>query len=711
MGKRRDTLLPASGDELFALDDMEFIVAACELVLGPEPPQSLMARCERLMRCGWSRSYILASIFDAGTLVTLPGRRFVADIVRRYRTASGTGWAAWYYRHVFQVETDTPDEINFRRMAREEVRDRWRLSGAHAIAPSHEESVSPEMHISSNDLEAGSPSFGAPLLSVILEGGRPSVQRMLDVVNSMRSQSYPHWQLILCAGAADAPVMELISTLVQADQRILLIDGAVGDESGDRALASAKGSHLVVMNADAALEPDALAVFATVVSEEFPDLIYSDSTSIAGDEAGTPVLRPAYSLELHRARSYLGEVVCYRTSLLRDVGGLSAAGLAMRHEDLLLRAVERASHVVHVPKSLYRCCPSPGCERSAAPDAAEAKRILLSHLERCEEVATVAVDTDGGFDIRYSPRHPLKVAIIIPTKDQGEMVEKCVLSIERTVDPGSYEIYLVDHESTDPRSLEIFARLGRTHKVLTYRGEFNFSAINNWAVGQVDPESTHYLFCNNDIEAIEPGWLERMASIGAKKDVAIVGAKLLYPDLKTIQHAGVCVGMNGVAGHFGHFLEIGSPHVRVNSINSCFGGLTTSREMSAVTGACMLVRRDAFERCGGFDEQLAVGFGDVDLCLRAGQFGYRIVFCAKAELVHHESVSRGKTPGRDPHPADTRFFVGRWQSHLKAGDPYFNPSFALHSYSWEFASGKPGESTDASRFRSRSVRKLVSSDL
>jgi GT2 family glycosyltransferase len=213
--------------------------------------------------------------------------------------------------------------------------------------------------------------------------------------------------------------------------------------------------------------------------------------------------------------------------------------------------------------------------------------------------------------------------------------------------------------------------------VLRYQGVFNFSAINNWAVSRLTGSYSHYLFCNNDIEAIHEGWLERMMELGQQPSIGIVGAKLFYPDRESIQHAGVCVGAYGAAEHYGKRLRFpGDP------VERGFGELLlVNHEVAAVTAACLLIRRDAFEEIGGFDEAILVGFGDVDLCLRAGERGYRIVFCPHAKLVHHESYTRG-TSTIDPHPEDSALYRFKWKELLHAGDPFHSPGLSLTSTQW-----------------------------
>ena len=240
-----------------------------------------------------------------------------------------------------------------------------------------------------------------------------------------------------------------------------------------------------------------------------------------------------------------------------------------------------------------------------------------------------------------------------------------------------FDIVLVDHASDDAASVEYFETLKPRAQVLRYEGPFNFSAINNWAVSKLTGEYSHYLFCNNDIEAIEPGWLERMMELGQKPPVGIVGAKLFYPDRKTIQHAGVCVGAYGAAEHYGKFMRMPDQGLEPGYL----GSLIVNREVSAVTAACLLISKEAFDEVDGFEEQLAVGFGDVDLCLKVDAKGYRVLFCPSAQLVHHESFTRGKST-EDPHPQDSAFFQKKWKRLLEEGDPYFNPNLSLFSTAW-----------------------------
>jgi GT2 family glycosyltransferase len=305
--------------------------------------------------------------------------------------------------------------------------------------------------------------------------------------------------------------------------------------------------------------------------------------------------------------------------------------------------------------------------------------ILRRHVQRCGEDGVVGEGKSFNyFDVRYPLATGLKVAIIIPTRNHAELVGACIRSIERTVADVAHEIVLIDHESDDPDSLAYFDSLRSRVTLLRYSGAFNFAAINNWAVAQLDGSHTHYLFCNNDVEAIETGWLQRMLELGQKPDVGIVGAKLYYPDGKTIQHAGVVVACCGVAENLGRFRLTSDASLDLGYM----GSLICNREVSAVTAACLLIRGSVFREIGGFDETIAVGYGDVDLCLRAAMQGYRTLFCAHAKLLHHESFTRGRHH-EDPHPEDSARFLAKWRGLFATGDPYFNPNLSPHSPNWQ----------------------------
>ena len=528
-----------------------------------------------------------------------------------------------------------------------------------------------------------------PLISILMPTYNTPEKVLRQTIESVVAQLYPSWELCIADDASTQPHMRrVLKEFADLDPRIK-VDFAERNAgvsaATNRALEMATGQFAALLDHDDLLEQQALFRIAESILDDDPDMIYSDEAHLSddGQEVINHTHRPAFSPEYLRACPYIVHLVAFRTALLRQIGGADVSLPISQDYDLILRASEKARKIVHIPEILYlwrqRKLSSGHKRKSQVMQTSQA--VLARHLERCGEPGVVRDGVQFNyFDVRYSLQSGLKVAMIIPTKNHGALVRQCIESIERTVKRVAYDIILVDHASDDAPSLAYFEQLKGRYQVLRYEGAFNFSAINNWAVSHLQGDFTHYLFCNNDIEAIEEGWLERMMELCQKPDVGIVGAKLLYPDRKMIQHAGVCVGMYGIAEHYGKFMDDVLPGGGVHP--GYHGTLIANHEMSAVTAACALMRKDAFERVGGYEEELAVGFGDVDLCLKTRAAGYRILFCARAVLVHHESYTRGKSRV-DPHPEDSARFAKKWRATLDRCDPYYNPNLTLQSTRWE----------------------------
>ncbi|OGT74984.1 MAG: hypothetical protein A3H44_15225 [Gammaproteobacteria bacterium RIFCSPLOWO2_02_FULL_57_10] len=529
-----------------------------------------------------------------------------------------------------------------------------------------------------------------PMISVLLTTYETPGRILRETLDSVIDQLYPEWELcVVDDGSTQSHVRKILEDHARRDQRIRLCfqdENAGIATATNRALSMAKGEYIVLLDHDDRLEKQALFRVAESVLADNPDMIYSDEVLLSpdGKEPVHFLFRPAFSPELLRSHPYIVHMVAFRTSLVREIGGLDENLAISQDYDLILRVAEKSRTIVHIPEVLYAWRQQPDsaghCKRDQVAETSS--KILAAHLARSGEIATVAPGKEFNFfEIRYPLQDGLRVAILIPTKNHGDLVRQCVESLERTIHNVRYDIIIIDHESTDPASLAYFAELGKQHRLLRYAGPFNFSAINNWAVKQIGGDYSHYLFCNNDVEAMEDGWLDRMMELGQKPDVGIVGAALFYPDRRTYQHAGVCVGMHGIAEHFGKFMDKFLPDGCLHP--GYIGSLIANHELSAVTAACLLMRKDAFETIQGYDEAFAVGFGDVDLCLRARRAGYRVLYCPHAELVHHESITRGKSTRVDPHPLDSALFLRRWRSFLETGDPYFNPNLSLYATNWD----------------------------
>jgi GT2 family glycosyltransferase/glycosyltransferase involved in cell wall biosynthesis len=525
-----------------------------------------------------------------------------------------------------------------------------------------------------------------PRVAVIVPTYDTNEAMLREMLQSVRSQLYPEWELCIADDGSTKPhVRRVLEEYASKDRRIHLHFGENRGVShaSNRALEMVTANFVVLLDHDDVLEEQALFRVAESILEDQPDMVYSDEVLVALDATVVRrfAYRPAFSKEYLRSHPYIVHLVGFRTQLLRSIGGFDESLRISQDYDLILRVAEKARTIVHIPEILYQWRLHAGSAGRQRMDEVmrTSKAVLQRHLERSGETGTVH---DGSsfnlFDVRYPLDPALRVAIIIPTKNHGDLLRQCIDSIRSTVKGVAYDIVVVDHESDDRETVEYLASIAASGiKVLRYEGIFNFSAINNWAVGQLAGPYSHYLFCNNDIEAREEGWLERMLELGQQPAIGIVGAKLLYPDGKTIQHGGVCVGAYGAAEHYGKRLRYpGDP------VEAGFGELLQmNHEVAAVTAACMLIRQEAFREVGGFDEAILVGFGDVDLCLRIGAKGYRILFCPHAQLLHHESYTRGSSSS-DPHPADSALYRFKWRELLQAGDPYYSPGLSLFSTNW-----------------------------
>lgn len=530
---------------------------------------------------------------------------------------------------------------------------------------------------------------GAPVTISILVPTYNTPEPMLNaMLRSVQDQLYPNWELCIADDGSSQPhVRATLQAFAKKDKRIKLHLGRTNhgvSHASNRALEMATGPFIVLLDHDDLLEEQALFRVAESIAHDDPDMVYSDEVLVSPD--GETVLqyfhRPAFSPEYLRSHPYIVHMVGFRTRLVRELGGFDEQLKISQDYDLILRASEQARTIVHLPEILYQWrthTSSAGHEKINEVMAAST-HVLQRHLQRCSVHGTVGPGASFNFfETRYPLAPGLRVAIIIPTKNHGDLVRQCIDSIHATTTGVDYDIVVIDHASDDPDTIAYLASVRPQVQVLRYEGPFNFSRINNWAVAQLNGSHSHYLFCNNDIEALEPGWLQRMLELAQQPDTGIVGAQLLYPDRSSIQHAGVCVGAFGIAEHYGKFLRLPPDRIDI----SFMGRLITTHEVSAVTAACLLMRRNAFEEVNGFDEALAVGFGDVDLCLRTLERGWRILYCPQATLLHHESYTRGKTVGYDPHPEDSAKFSARWKDFLQQGDPYFNPGLSLQHTCWQ----------------------------
>ncbi|MDB5072055.1 MAG: putative glycosyltransferase [Candidatus Eremiobacteraeota bacterium] len=523
-----------------------------------------------------------------------------------------------------------------------------------------------------------------PTFSVLMPVYETPEEMLREAIESVLAQPYPHWELCIADDASRAPhVRHVLEEYAAADGRVRVAfretNGHIAATSNS-ALALATGDFIALLDHDDLLAPDALFENALVVNRRPDvDLIYSDEDKI--DEQGRrsePYFKPDWSPESVLARNYVSHLGVYRRALVERLGGFRLGFEGSQDYDLLLRFTELTDKIEHVPRVLYHWRVHAGSTASArdqkgfAQDAA--LRAIGDALERRGEAGTVTSSqaAPGIYTVRYAIPAPGRVSIIMPTRDHGADVDLALRTVfERSTYP-DFEVVLLDNGSRDPESLRIFGKWAAAEperlKIVPYDVPFNFSRINNHAAEHAT--GTYLLFLNNDTEVVTADWMEAMVEQAQRPPIGCVGAKLLYDD-DTVQHAGVVVGLGGVAGHSHKHYPAAAP--------GYFYTLQTVNNYSAVTAACMMMRRDVFERAGGFDEALAIAFNDVDLCLRVREAGYRNVYLPHVVLYHHESKSRGyeDTAEKMARFADEqKTMLARWRT-ADAPDPYYNPNLTL----------------------------------
>ena len=530
-----------------------------------------------------------------------------------------------------------------------------------------------------------------PLISILMPTYNSNIPWLKIAIDSVLNQVYEHWELCIADDASTSDELKkYLKDTAKSDSRIKIVfreqNGHISAASNS-ALELCTGDWVALMDHDDQISEHALYHVACAINQ-FPEaqLMYSDEDKI--DDSGTrqdPYFKCDWNRDLFYSHNMISHLGVYKRRLLKKIQGFREDFEGAQDHDLALRYIEHIEdeNIHHIPRVLYhwRIHPeSTSIGTSTKSYAWEAgRKAIQEHLDRLQVIGTVE-HSHIGYRVRYSlPQKPPTVSIIIPTRNGGKLLKSCVSSILEKTTYDNFNILVVDNDSDDPETLAFLQKMegNRRIGILRHEGEFNFAQINNAAVESV--EGDFICLVNDDIEVISPDWLSEMLSIGIQQGAGAVGAKLLYPN-DTVQHAGVVLGIGGVAGHV--FL-----HQPADTLGY-FSRARLINSFSAVTAACLLIRKEIYTAVGGFDsENLPIAFNDVDFCLRVKEAGYRNVFTPYALLYHHESASRGQenTPEKQARfNREVRYMKDRWGEKLKT-DPAYNPNLTLEYHDFRLA--------------------------
>jgi GT2 family glycosyltransferase len=523
-----------------------------------------------------------------------------------------------------------------------------------------------------------------PIISVLLATYHSDIGYLRSCIDSVIAQSYPHWQLCIADdGSADSAVKSVLSQYAQSDARIEVLfreqNGHISAASNS-ALSLARGEFIALLDHDDCLAEHALFFVAKSINEqENLKLIYSDEDKI--DEQGIrfePHFKSDWNPDLFYSHNYITHLCVISRAIVNSIGGFRIGVEGSQDYDLVLRTVAVISEqeINHIPHVLYHWRAINGStalssKQKSYTSEAGLKALKNYFLGRKIPVAAELQNLANCFRVIWPmPEHRPLVSLLIPTRDGYQLLKQCIDSIQSKTTYSNYEILILNNQSRCPRTLTYFEKLSKSKQIhiIDYDQPFNFSKINN--LGVEHAQGSLIGLINNDIEVINPDWLDEMVRQASRPDIGCVGAKLFYPN-GSIQHAGVVLGIGGVAGHaHKHFS---------NHHHGYFSRLSLVQNFSAVTAAALLVRKSVYLEVGGLEESLKIAFNDVDFCLKVRTSGYRNLWTPYAELYHHESVSRGyeDTPEKQQRfSSEVTFMKKKWGKELDA-DPYYSPNLTL----------------------------------
>ncbi len=523
-----------------------------------------------------------------------------------------------------------------------------------------------------------------PIISIIMPVYNTQPVWLKKAVESVQGQFYPHWQLCIADDkSTSADTLKYLRS-IEHESKIEVVNrnenGHISAASNS-ALEKATGDFVCFLDHDDELAPQALFKLARAINMN-PNVLffYSDEDKInAKGKRSEPHFKSSWNPELLRSYNYINHLAVYEREQLTGLGGLREGYEGAQDYDLILRYTEtiREDQIVHIPEILYhwrKIATSTALEKAVKPYVGDAgKRALVEHLSRSGVDAEVRAVSEltNTFHVHYTPKQQPFVSIIIPTRDHCELLRRCISSIRAKTSYAQYEIVVVDNRSSEQDTLAYFQEVTEVDniRVLPYDKEFNFSALNNYAVAETRGEVVCLL--NNDTEILTDDWLEMMLAHLEQPLAGAVGVQLLYPD-NTLQHAGVILGIGGGAGHSHKYKNADTWGYMARA--------NVTQNLSAVTGACLMVSKNNYFKVGGLDEEkFSIAFNDVDFCLKLRETGLKIVYTPHVKLYHFESKSRGLDTAADKvgrFEREKSNLITKWGSVLQR-DPYYNPNLSM----------------------------------
>lgn len=518
-----------------------------------------------------------------------------------------------------------------------------------------------------------------PKISVIVPMYNTKEKYLKELIESLINQTYDNWELCLADGSDKKN--DYVEQLINQDKRIKyeFLNANKGiSENSNCALKLATGDYIALLDHDDILPPFSLyEIVKTINGNKEAEFIYTDEDKLMEEKENRigPHFKPDYAPDTLMSYNYICHFSIFKKELMDRLGGFRKEFDGSQDYDLIFRAVEQANQIIHIPKILYHWrmnSNSVALSSDAKPYAYEAaKRVIASHLERIEVKAKVEDSTIlGMYKVTYEVAGNPKVSIIIPNKDHKKDLKRCIDSILEKTTYNNYEIVIVDNNSETNEIIKYYDEIKKNKKVriVKYKEKgFNYSKINNFGVKNAEGE--YIVLLNNDTKIITENWIEIMLGNCQREDVGIVGAKLLY-DNQTVQHAGVVLGLTGVAGHINAGLEENNPGYMARNI--------ICQNYSAVTGAMLMISKKDYEEIEGLDEEFPIAYNDIDLCLKIREKNKVIVMNPEVKAYHFESKTRGYEETEEKKKRlenDANRLKNKWEEVFKKEDPYFNPNF------------------------------------